>query len=286
MLHIVYNEDNRTLDLPDNYISLTITSPPYWNSIAYDVHSKDPNLWYRTRESKVDYKGYLHELALSFWEVYRVTQPGRMCAVVIGTVLEGGKHIPLPFDFVRLMDDLGWEFHQDIVWHKCTGGVKRAGSYIQNPYPGYYYPNIMTEYIMVFRKPGDTHFKWRGRSDHKAPIDDLFTKEIANNVWHIAPVPPNESRGLHPCPFPSEIPYRLITLYSDYGETVLDNYCGIGTTLVAAEELGRDSVGYDTCEDYCRTARERVNKASPGNHTSRRSEQLVARFDKLPTEGD
>src|SRR4029434_6725825 len=54
------------------------------------------------------------------------TRHGGFCAVVIGTVLEKGVHTPLPFHLVGRMERLGWEFHQDVVWSKLTGGVKRA----------------------------------------------------------------------------------------------------------------------------------------------------------------
>ena len=99
----------------------------------------------------------------------------------------------------RLLRDIGWEFHQDIIWNKVTGGVKRAGLFIQRPQAGYYYPNIMTEYILVFRKPGE----FRRGKKQALDIDDLFKRDIANNIWHIAPIPPRTID--HPCPFPEEL---------------------------------------------------------------------------------
>ena len=90
-------------------------------------------------------------------------------------------------------------------WNKVAGGVKRAGSFIQKPYPGYYYPNIMTEYILVFRKPGP-HFQ---PTQETHPLDFPNTHlDDHDSVWHIAPVPPRTLE--HPCPFPEEIPHRLI----------------------------------------------------------------------------
>ncbi len=103
----------------------------------------------------------------SFKEVLRVTKPGGFCAIVIGTVLLNGRHYPVPFDLIARLSRSGWEFHQDIVWHKCTAGVKRAGVTIQKPYPGYYYPNIMTEYILIFRKPGDPIYKQADRATRR-----------------------------------------------------------------------------------------------------------------------
>ena len=266
-------------------VALTVTSPPYWNAIDYDRHAEDSSKWYRTRDYKVGFGGYESYLDLMervFKEVLRVTQPGGFCAIVIGTVLMKGVHIPVPFDFVSRMTRSGWLFHQDIIWHKCTGGVKRAGVTIQKPFPGYFYPNIMTEYILVFRKPGEAIFKGRTekeRGGSKYPIDPLFTRETANNVWHIAPVPPAHLN--HPCPFPEEIPYRLVTYYSYSGSTILDPFLGSGQTAKVALHLGRKAVGYDLVEKYIRYSEKRIQEP-----LSIRPEQLVARFDKLPLNVD
>ena len=165
---------------------------------------------------------YLDWLEGIFQEVYRVTKPGGFCAIVIGTILLEGKHYPVPFDLVSRLSNKNWLFHQDIIWHKCTAGVKRAGVTIQKPFPGYYYPNIMNEYILVFRKPGQKIYQDRSPEEKSRAaymIDSLFTLETANNIWHIAPVPPSTID--HPAPFPEEIPYRLISLYSYPEEIIL-----------------------------------------------------------------
>jgi DNA modification methylase len=271
-------------EIKDGEVTLTVTSPPYWNAIDYDLHSEDSSKWYRTRNYKVGFEGYGSYLELMervFGEVLRVTKPGGFCAIVIGTVLMKGHHIPAPFDFVSRMGKIGWLFHQDIIWHKCTGGVKRAGVTIQKPFPGYYYPNIMTEYILVFRKPGEAIFKGRTekeREDARYPIDPIFTREIANNVWHIAPVPPEHLD--HPCPYPEEIPYRLVTVYSYRGDTVLDPFLGSGQTAKVAVHMGRKTVGYELVEKYINYTKQRIKEP-----LALRPEQLIARFDKLPLNG-
>ncbi len=65
--------------------------------------------------------------------------------------------------------------------------------------------------------------------------------DIANNVWHIAPVPPDVID--HPCPFPEEIPDRLIQLYSYADDVVLDPFAGSGQTLKVAKQLKRQVRG-------------------------------------------
>ena len=263
-------------ELNDGCVDLTVTSPPYWNAINYDTHVRAPGANYRSRE-EMDYGAYLDFLKRCFGEVLRVHREGSVCAVVIGTVLLDGRHTPLPFHFVSLMEQSGWVFHQDIIWSKCTGGVKRAGSTIQHPYPGYYYPNIMTEYILLFRKPGRRRiYTARSRKDKqrdRVELDSVFTKEVANNIWHIAPVPPNQLP--HPCPFPEEIPYRLVRWFTYTGDLVLDPFCGIGTTPKVAAALGRRWVGYEIEPRYAEIARRRVSEPLVLR------KQLVARYDKI-----
>ncbi len=287
MTNEIYNhscEDMHEVD--DESVALTVTSPPYWNAVDYDIHATDKSRFYRTRSYQAgysDYAEYVDWLRSIFGsEVMRVTKPGGFCAVVIGTVLLNGKHYPVPFDFVSAMVEEGWEFHQDIIWHKCTAGVKRAGVTIQKPYPGYYYPNIMTEYILVFRKPGPPIYKGRDSGDKEAariPINTLFKMDVANNIWHIAPVPPDYID--HPCPFPEEIPYRLISLYSYPDDLILDPFVGSGQTAKVARWLGRRFVGYDTIAKYVDLARRRLEEP-----LSIRPEQLITVFDKVPFEED
>lgn len=263
-------------ELADNSVHLIITSPPYWNAIDYDQHTQDRTKNFRTRKGD-PYDNYLGWLEICFKECYRVLKPGRFCCVVIGTVLHTGKHYPLPQHFVARMERIGFEFHQDIIWYKVTGGVKRAGVTIQHPYPGYYCPNIMTEYILIFRKPGVKMYTEKDQSvkeKNKIEIDTIFTKELANNIWHIAPVPPNQYH--HPCPFPEEIPYRLIGFFSYEGETVLDPFIGIGTTAKVAAWLNRGYAGYDIKEQYITIAEKRIEEPL------KLREQLISRFEKVP----
>jgi len=268
-------------EVTDGTIALTVTSPPYWNAIDYERHAGDPEEHYRSRDftgSYRDYQSYLDWLTAAFVEVLKKTKPGGYLAVVVGTVLMNGQSYPVPFDLIPRLTGAGWVFHDDIVWHKSTGGVKRAGVFIQHPYPGYYHPNIMTEYIMVLRRPGNLIY--RGvppgcRSQARYAVGALFTKEIANNVWHIAPVPPRALE--HPCPFPEEIPFRLIQLYSYPEDTVLDPFLGSGQTAKVALALGRNAVGYDVVEKYVEYSYCRLDEP-----LAVRPRQLVAEYAHVP----
>lgn len=267
-------------EIDGDTVSLTVTSPPYWNAIDYDLHAEDDRQYYRTRRYANGYKGYqeyIDWLVRNFKEVYRVTKPGGFCAIVIGTVLLEGKLYPVPFDLTARFVQEGWEFFQDIIWHKCTAGVKRAGVSIQKPYPGYFYPNIMNEYILIFRKPGPKIYEGRSQNEKEEGryvIDRLFTMDVANNIWHIAPVPPNTIP--HPAPFPEEIPYRLIHLFSYPQDLILDPFTGSGQTLKVAYHLNRQYVGYEVIEKYVSLAKQRITQP-----LELRQEQLIAVFEKV-----
>ena len=280
---IIHGSCEDLKEIPDNTISLTITSPPYWNAIDYDIHCKDSSKYYRTRKyakGYQDYEDYLIWLTKIFSNIFTKTKPGGFACVIIGTVLYNKRHYPVPFDLVnRFTTELDFEFHQDIIWHKVTGGVKRAGVFIQKPYPGYFYPNIMTEYILIFRKQGPAIFDKKNpeiKNQCKMEINQLFTTEMANTVWHIAPVPPNCLD--HPCPFPEEIPYRLIQLYSYPGDLVLDPFLGSGQTIKVAHHLKREYIGYETIKKYVDYSKQRLQEP-----LSLREKQLLAVFNKIPT---
>ena len=136
----------------------------------------------------------------------------------------------------------------------------------------------MFEYVLVFKKPGPPIYHNRSdkeREDSRIVVDDLLTKEIANSIWSILPEHLSKRRGHHPCPFPEELAYRLITLYSYKGELVLDPFAGSGTTGKVAHLTGRRFVGYEANPDFARVARDRANE------TVLLRERRICRFELL-----
>lgn len=268
---VVYNSRDLS-KLPSNKIALTVTSPPYHNAINYQEH-QDTEKWYRGTVV-TSLEDWLEEMRAVFSEVYRITKPGGFCCIVIGNeIIEGKSKLPLPaLLLVELTKkEIGWSFFEEIIWNKVTGGKKRFRVTVQHPYPTYYYPNIMHEQIIILRKMPFHNFKDR---KSKLVLDNLMKKEVANSVWHIAPMPPSY-RKFHPAAFPEEIPYRLIQLYSNIGDLVLDPFVGSGQTTKMARFLNRKYFGIDKSAKYVKIAQKRTLEPS-----SLRKMQLVPNWKK------
>ncbi len=244
--------------LDPDLIDLTITSPPYRNAIDYDGHLR--NLKSRKKEffrgkTQLTDRQYLDETTQIFSEVYRVTKEGGFCCIVIGNEIVNGHLKPLPHWLLSRLIDVGWKLREEIIWHKVTGGANRFGITVQNPYPTYYRANIMHEEIFVLQKGKNNLRKLR---KGKLYLNSFLKREVANSIWHIAPVPPNYIK--HPCPFPEEIAYRLIRLYSYPDDVVLDPFNGSGQTTKVAKYTGRRFIGFDIKPQYVKLAKKRLNE--------------------------
>jgi DNA modification methylase len=264
--------------IPYNTIQLTVTSPPYGNAIDYDMHVSGNDGYYRGR-TKTGTAEYLDEMTSIFNDsVFRITREGGYCCIVIGNEIVNGTIQPLPHLLLsKLVKPFGnWNLHEEIIWHKVTGGTNRYGSFVINPYPKYYRANIMHEFILVLRK-GDVNSGRSRRRETLPARHEEWTKEIANSIWHIAPVPPGFIE--HPCPFPEEIPYRLMKLYSYRGDTVLDPFNGSGQTTKVAFHFKRRYIGIDIVKEYVNLAKSRI--IDEPLHI--RAEALIANWKKIPS---
>jgi site-specific DNA-methyltransferase (adenine-specific) len=264
-------------NIPANSIQLTITSPPYGNAIDYDLHATKKNSEYYRGVQKISLDEYLENMVSIFNDqVFRVTKEGGYCCIVIANEVVNGTLIPLPHLLLsRLVNPSGnWSLHEEIIWHKVTGGTNRYGSFVINPYPKYYRANILHEFILVLRK-GDVKSGRNQRREILPATHEEWTKEIANSVWHIAPVPPGYID--HPCPFPEEIPYRLMKIYSYNNDLILDPFNGSGQTTKVAYKLDRHFLGMEIKQEYVELANKRL--VSEKLHI--RAEALIANWKKI-----
>lgn len=86
-------------------------------------------------------------------------------------------------------------------------------------------------------------------------------KEYTGSIWEGYGWTNSYNQTKHPAVFPDEIPRRLIKMFSFKGETVLDPFCGVGTTLFEAEKLGRKAIGIDASKKYIGQIASTLSKA-------------------------
>jgi len=255
-------------EMQTDSISLAFTSPPYLNAINYEEHIQKLNgqkdRWERKDISYGEYQKFLID---RFKELLRVTKPGGYNIVNIAPVGWNGDRVAVPYHFVNWMESIGWKFKEDIIWEKPIAKDRRSGVLLQHPYPGYYYPSLVAEYVFVFQKPTEDKKKeniyWhrteKEKEENKIDLDS-YQGEMSKNVWKIRPVAPQEN--VHPCAFPIELAERVVKLYSYKKDTVIDIFAGSGQTLLAAKNLGRHFIGIDTQKEYVNYAISRIKKSS------------------------
>jgi site-specific DNA-methyltransferase (adenine-specific) len=84
--------------------------------------------------------------------------------------------------------------------------------------------------------------------------------EWTKSIWNMKPE--YAKRIGHPAPFPTELPFRLLQLFSFKGDVVLDPFIGSGTTALAAMQSARNYVGFEISDEYCKLADTRISNAS------------------------
>jgi site-specific DNA-methyltransferase (adenine-specific) len=223
-------------ELPDNSVHLMITSPPYNVSKEYD---EDLSL-----------NEYLQLLEKAFRETYRVlVNGGRACVNVAN--LGRKPYIPLSDYISKMMIDIGFNMRGEIIWNKAASASPSTawGSWQSSANP---ILRDIHEYILVFSK-GD-YKREKGKKEDTISKEQFM--EWTKSIWTMNAE--SAKRVGHPAPFPEELPYRLIQLYSFKGDIVLDPFMGSGTTAVAALKSDRKFVGYDINKEYIYLAEKRV----------------------------
>lgn len=239
----------------DESVHLVVTSPPYFNLKRYNEH--DDQLGHID-----DYEQFVAELEKVWRECYRVLAPGGRLVCVVGDVCrsrrEFGRHsvIPLHADICVQCRRIGFDNLNPIIWHKIANAsfeVENGTKFLGKPYE----PNAIIksdiEFILMQRKPGG----YRKPTEAQRAASKMSKKEYDEwfrQFWNLG----GASTKPHPAPFPLELAYRLVRMFSFAGDTVLDPFSGSGTTMNAAMNCGRNSIGIDVDPHYCQTALRRL----------------------------
>jgi len=271
--HRVVVGDSRNLEeIEDDSVDLVVTSPPYpmiemWDDVFADL---DPAIG-DALDAGAGERAFelMHEELNAVWsEVERVLVDGGIACVNVGdatrTVDGSFRVYPNHSRIVDAFEERGFAPLPEILWRKpVNSAAKFMGSGMLPPNA---YVTLEHEYVLVFRngaelrrfEPGSERrygaaYFWEERNRWFSDVWETVTGEL-QALDH---EPLRDRSGA----FPFEIPYRLINMYSVYGDTVLDPFWGTGTTSLAALVAGRNSVGYELDEEFARVFEERVRDA-------------------------
>jgi site-specific DNA-methyltransferase (adenine-specific) len=246
-IEIHFKSSEKMSELKNNTVALVVTSPPYFNYIEYGGTG--------IGIEKV-YKEYLKNIKKVFKESKRVLIDGGTCVINITNMKSRLKVekksflYPIVPDIVKIMNDLGYIFFDEIVWVKGNannGALKGKPLFGSYPYPPT--PKILDsifENILIFRTEGKQKDRYNKELKETSRLTKEEWRDYTKGIWFIEP----DRKAKHPATFPIEIPKRLIKLYSFKNELILDPFAGTGTTLLAAKLLGRKGIGYEISNTY------------------------------------
>ena len=235
---VICRSSERMEEIPDSSVHLMVTSPPYNVGKEYD---RDLTLQ--------EYRALLKRV---WTEVMRVLVPGGRCCINVAN-LGRRPYIPLHSLIIEDMAELGFLMRGEVIWAKDSSSSTSTawGSWLSATNPTL---RDTHEYILVFSK---SSFAREGQGRKSTITRDEFL-EFTKSVWRFDAE--RASKVGHPAPFPVELPYRCIQLYTFEGEVVLDPFMGSGQTALAAIKTRRHFVGYEVSQEYVRLAEKRIGQ--------------------------
>jgi len=235
---IFCKSSEKMAELPNNSVHLMVTSPPYNVGKEYD---EDLSL-----------DEYYNLLKKVFKETHRVLVPGGRIAINIANV--GRKpYIPLHSGIIKIMSEIGFLMRGEVIWDK---GSSAGGSCAWGSWKSASNPTLRDshEYILIFSKDDYQRKKHPSKKDTISRDEFL---ELTKSIWRFNTE--SAKKVKHPAPFPTELPRRLIQLYTYEGDIILDPFIGSGSTAIAAINSNRHFVGYDNSKEYVNIANKRIS---------------------------
>lgn len=235
-------------EIPDESISLTVTSPPYDDLRTYD--------------------GYAFDFKRIAQELFRVTVRGGVVVWIVNDATVKGSESGTSFRQALYFKDIGFNLHDTMIWKKDSCAFPDSNRYYQN-----------FEYMFVFSKGKPrvfnairdrrnkcagmrVHGTFRNRDGTTTDRSQTWKESVCRdfgvrfNVWEQPSVKANKTG--HPAPFPLKLAREHILSWSDEGDVVLDPFLGSGTTALAAAEANRHYIGFEISERWCDVARLRL----------------------------
>ena len=251
-------------DIPSSSVNLVITSPPYNIGKKY--------------EKKRSLASYLKDMESVIAELVRViADTGSLCWQV-GNYVQKGEVFPLDIYFYEIFKRFGLKLRNRIIWRFNHG--LHCTKRFSGRYETILWFTKSDEYVFNLdpvrvpaKYPGKRHFKGPKRGQlsgnplGKNPSDiwDVVKQDWEEGVWDIPNVKANHpEKTEHPCQFPVELVQRCVLALTEPEGIVLDPYCGVGSTIIAALQYNRKVIAAEQDSKYVAITRERIQKFAQG----------------------
>jgi adenine-specific DNA-methyltransferase len=256
----LHHGDSQTFlkTIPESAISLVVTSPPYNIGKSY--------------ERQQDIAAYLAEQEAVISELVRILDERGSICWQTGNYVDEGEVFPLDVFYYHIFKKQGLKLRNRIIWHFEHG--LHASKRFSGRYETILWFTKSDDYTFNLdpvrvpaKYPGKRHFKGPNRGQPsgnplgKNPSDiwELLHQEWETCVWDIPNVKANHvEKTNHPCQFPVELVERCVLALTNENDRVLDPFCGVGSTLIAALMHGRRAIGVDKEEEYVSVSKERI----------------------------
>ena len=237
---ILYNDDCLDANLfSKEFIDLIVTSPPY--NVGIDYNSNDDTM---------GYDEYLKFTKTWLSNCYKWSKSqARLCLNIPLDKNKGGNNA-VGADITKIAQSCGWKYKSTIIWNE--GNISRRtawGSWKSASAPVVIAP---VELIVVLYK--DEWKKTEGTKKSDISRDEFMA--WTNGVWTFNGE--SKKRIGHPAPFPKELPYRCIKMFSYERDVVFDPFSGSGTTLLVADKTNRIGIGVEIDAAYCELSKNRI----------------------------
>ncbi|OGJ21502.1 restriction endonuclease [Candidatus Pacearchaeota archaeon RBG_13_36_9] len=234
-------------EIRDNFVDLTITSPPY--------------------DDLRNYNGYSFEFERIAKELFRITKDRGIVVWVVGDRINGGYSMT-SFKQALFFKQIGFQAHDVMIYKKKNTPFMRKGAYT-NCYEFMFVlskgkPKTFNALKEKTVRSGYELMPYNKRADgiNKKQLGKLNKEKVKTNVWEYAVGLGGTTRDKiafkHPAVFPEKLAEDHILSWSNEGDLVFDPMCGSGTTCKMAVLHRRNYIGCDISEEYCNIARERI----------------------------
>jgi len=250
-LNKIYNEDclETMKKMEDNFVDLTITSPPY--------------------DNLRDYNGYSFDFESIAKELYRVTKTGGVVVWVVGDATVGGSETGTSFKQALYFKEIGFNLHDTMIYQKNSYPFPPSNRYFG-----------VSEYMFILSKqaPKATNLirvptvattsnssassRQKDGTTQKVKYETGKDNRIKDNIWKYE-VGYNKSsldNPEHPATFPEKLAGDHIKSWSNENDLVYDPFMGSGTTAKMAKLLNRNYIGSEISEEYCEIIKKRLSQ--------------------------